>query len=127
MLFDKKILVAITGSIAAYKSAELIRLLKKDGAEVRVIMTEAAKEFITPLTIQAVSGHEIHDQLLDSKAESGMGHIQLAKWADLIVIAPCSANTMSNIVNGKAQNLLCSVLLATKAKVLIAPAMNQSM
>ena len=127
MLFNKKILVAITGSIAAYKSAELIRLLKKDGAEVRVIMTEAAKEFITPLTIQAVSGHEIHDQLLDPKAESGMGHIQLAKWADLVVIAPCSANTMSNIVNGKAQNLLCSVLLATKAKVLIAPAMNQSM
>ena len=100
--FKKNVLIGVTGGIAAYKSAEIIRLFKKDGADVRVVMTESAKEFITPLTLQAISGNEIHDSLLDAKAESAMGHIELAKWADIILIAPCTAETISKITHGRA-------------------------
>jgi phosphopantothenoylcysteine decarboxylase/phosphopantothenate--cysteine ligase len=117
----------VTGGIAAYKAAEIIRLFKKDGADVRVIMTESAKEFITPLTLQAVSGNEIHDSLLDLKAESAMGHIELAKWADIILIAPCTAESMAKIVHGRADDLMGAVILASKASTYIAPAMNTTM
>ena len=124
---NKNILLCVTGGIAAYKSAEIIRLFKKDGADVRVIMTESAKEFITPLTLQAVSGNEIHDSLLDLKAESAMGHIELAKWADIILIAPCTAESMAKIVHGRADDLMGAVILASKASIYIAPAMNTTM
>ena len=124
---NKNILLCVTGGIAAYKAAEIIRLFKKDGADVRVIMTESAKEFITPLTLQAVSGNEIHDSLLDLKAESAMGHIELAKWADIILVAPCTAESMAKIVHGRADDLMGSVILASKASIYIAPAMNTTM
>ena len=124
---NKNILLCVTGGIAAYKAAEIIRLFKKDGADVRVIMTESAKEFITPLTLQAVSGNEIHDSLLDLKAESAMGHIELAKWADIILIAPCTAESMAKIVHGRADDLMGAVILASKASTYIAPAMNRTM
>ena len=124
---NKNILLCVTGGIAAYKSAEIIRLFKKDGADVRVIMTKSAKEFITPLTLQAVSGNEIHDSLLDLKAESAMGHIELAKWADIILIAPCTAESMAKIVHGRADDLMGAVILASKASIYIAPAMNTTM
>ena len=126
--FSKKnILLCVTGGIAAYKSAEIIRLFKKNGADVRVVMTESAKEFITPLTLQAVSGNDIHDSLLDEKAESAMGHIELAKWADIILIAPCTAETMSKVTHGRADDLMGALILASKANVFIAPAMNTNM
>ena len=124
---NKNILLGVTGGIAAYKSAEIIRLFKKEGADVRVVMTESAKEFITPLTLQAVSGNEIHDSLLDVKAESAMGHIELAKWADIILIAPCTAETMAKITHGRANDLMGALILASTANIFIAPAMNMNM
>ena len=128
MFFSKKnVLIGVTGGIAAYKSAEIIRLFKKDGADVRVVMTKSAKEFITPLTLQAISGNEIHDSLLDVKAESAMGHIELAKWADIILIAPCTAETIAKITHGRADDLIGAILLASKAIKYIAPAMNMNM
>ena len=128
MFFSKKnVLIGVTGGIAAYKSAEIIRLFKKDGADVRVVMTKSAKEFITPLTLQAISGNEIHDSLLDVKAESAMGHIELAKWADIILIAPCTAETIAKITHGRADDLIGAILLASKANKYIAPAMNMNM
>jgi len=127
MLKNKKIIVALTGSIAAYKAAELVRLIKKSEAEVRIIMTDAAKEFITPITMQALSGHPIHSNLLDTEAEAAMGHITLAKWADAIIVSPCSANTLAKISQGLGDDLLTAVILASKAKVFLAPAMNQQM
>ena len=126
--FSKKnIILCVTGGIAAYKSAEIIRLFKKDGADVRVVMTESAKEFITPLTLQAVSGNQIHDSLLDADAESAMGHIELAKWADIILIAPCTAESLSKITHGRADDLMGALILATNADVYIAPAMTMNM
>lgn len=124
---NKNILLGVTGGIAAYKSAEIIRLFRKEGADVRVVMTESAKEFITPLTLQAVSGNEIHDSLLDVKAESAMGHIELAKWADIILIAPCTAETMAKITHGRADDLMGALILASTANIFIAPAMNMNM
>ena len=124
---NTNVLLCVTGGIAAYKSAEIIRLFKKDGAEIRVVMTESAKEFITPLTLQAVSGNEIHDSLLDVKAESAMGHIELAKWADIILIAPCTAESLAKITHGRADDLMGSVILASNATSYIAPAMNTTM
>ena len=121
------IVLAITGGIAAYKSAIFARLLVKSGFDVRVIMTTGAQAFITPLTLQALTGNEVHVSLLDEKAEAGMGHIELAKWADLVVIAPASANTLARLSMGMADDLLTTVCLATTAPVLIAPAMNQQM
>ena len=121
------ILLAITGGIAAYKSAIFARLLIKAGFEVRVIMTSGAQAFITPLTLQALTGNEVHISLLDEQAEAGMGHIELAKWADLVVIAPASANTLARLAMGMADDLLTTVCLATTAPVIIAPAMNQQM
>ena len=126
--FSKKnILLGVTGGIAAYKAAEIIRLFKKLGADVRVVMTESAKEFITPLTLQAISGNEIHDSLLNTEAEAAMGHIELAKWADIILIAPCTAETISKITHGRADDLMGALILASKADIFIAPAMNMNM
>ena len=123
----KKIVLGITGGIAAYKCAELTRRLSEQGAEVKVVMTDSAQQFITPLTMQAVSGNPVSTSLLDPAAEAAMGHIEFAKWADLILIAPASANTIAKMANGMADDLLTTLVLATPAKVAIAPAMNQQM
>jgi phosphopantothenoylcysteine decarboxylase/phosphopantothenate--cysteine ligase len=126
-LINKNIILGITGGIAAYKSAELCRLLIKAGAQVRVVMTDAACEFITPLTLQALSGHKVHRELLDEDVEAAMGHIELARWADLILIAPTSADFMARLAHGKASDLLSALCLARRCPLAIAPAMNQAM
>ena len=126
-LFNRNFIVGVTGSIAAYKAAELTRSLIRDGANVRVIMTEGAREFITPLTMQALSGNEVHIDLLDTQAEAAMGHIELARWADAVVVAPASADTIARLVQGRADDLLGACVLATKAPLFVAPAMNQEM
>jgi phosphopantothenoylcysteine decarboxylase/phosphopantothenate--cysteine ligase len=126
-LCNRRILLGISGGIAAYKSAELVRLLKRAGADVRVIMTSGAMEFMTPLTLQALSGNPVHHALLDPEAEAGMGHIELAKWADLILIAPASANLIARLAQGMGNDLLTTVCLATEAPLCLAPAMNQAM
>lgn len=126
-LTNKQILVGVTGGIAAYKSADLIRKLREAGASVRVVMTEKAKEFITPLTLQAVSGNPVHDDLFDLKAEAAMGHIELARWADFIIVAPATANFISRFAEGRADDLLTTVCLAARSKIALAPAMNQAM
>lgn len=126
-LINRHILLGITGGIAAYKAAELVRRLQDCGASVRVIMTRAATEFITPLTLQALSGHPVHTELLNPEAESGMGHIELARWADLLLVAPASADFMARLAHGHGDDLLATVCLATGAPVLLAPAMNQAM
>lgn len=126
-LTGKNILLGMSGGIAAYKSAELVRLLTKQGASVRVCMTESAQQFITPLTLQALSGNPVHTRLLDPQAEAGMGHIELARWADYILIAPATANTLARLAHGLADDLLSAVCLASAARLLVAPAMNQQM
>jgi phosphopantothenoylcysteine decarboxylase/phosphopantothenate--cysteine ligase len=126
-LFNRNILLGVSGGIAAYKSAELIRQLQERGATVRVIMTQGAQEFITPLTLQALSGNPVHTALLDEKAELGMGHIELARWADLLLIAPATADLLARLSAGRADDLLSTVALATSAPLLLAPAMNQQM
>jgi phosphopantothenoylcysteine decarboxylase/phosphopantothenate--cysteine ligase len=127
ILQDKKIVLGISGGIAAYKIPELVRRLKDQGADIRVVMTEGAKAFITPLTLQAVSGNGVADSLLDTQAELAMGHIELAKWADLIIIAPATADIMARITVGLANDLLTTLCLATSAPIALAPAMNQQM
>jgi len=126
-LSNKRIIVGVTGGIAAYKSAEIVRRLQDRGADVRVVMTPGAEEFIRPLTMQALSGHPVHCGLLDEKAEAGMGHIELARWADLLLIAPATADFIATMVHGRADSLLAAIYLATPALVAIAPAMNQGM
>lgn len=126
-LTNKRVLLGISGGIAAYKCVELVRRLREQGAEVRVVMTAAAKAFITPLTLQAVSGHPVADDLLDPAAESSMGHIQLAKWADLVLLAPATADLMARMAAGMGNDLLTTLCLATSAPLAIAPAMNQQM
>ncbi|WP_350634792.1 bifunctional phosphopantothenoylcysteine decarboxylase/phosphopantothenate--cysteine ligase CoaBC [Pseudoalteromonas sp. GW168-MNA-CIBAN-0100] len=126
-LTNKKIVLGITGGIAAYKCAELVRRLKDSGCEVKVVMTESAKHFITALTMQAVSGETVSDSLLDPSAEASMGHIEFAKWADLILVAPATCNIIAKMAAGIADDLLTTLLLATPAKVAVAPAMNQQM
>ena len=126
-LFNRNFIVGVTGSIAAYKAAELTRSLIREGANVRVIMTEGACEFVTPLTLQALSGHEVHTDLLDTEAEAAMGHIELARWADALLIAPASADSIARLVQGRADDLLGACALATPAPVFVAPAMNQEM
>ena len=126
-LSNQRILLGISGGIAAYKSAELTRRLRDQGAEVRVVMTPAATEFITPLTLQALSGNPVHTELLDHAAEAAMGHIELARWADTVVIAPATANFIARLSNGIADDLLSALCLATTAPLLVAPAMNQQM
>lgn len=126
-LANRQIIVGITGGIAAYKAAELTRLLRQHDASVRVVMTVAAQEFITPLTMQALSGNPVHNELLDTEAEGAMGHIELARWADAVLIAPASADFIANLAQGMASELLSAVCLASDAPILVAPAMNQGM
>lgn len=126
-LYNKHILLGVTGGIAAYKSAELVRRLQDAGAQVQVVMTPAAQEFITPLTLQALSGNPVHTQLLDPEAEAGMGHIQLARWADLVLVAPATADFIARLAQGMGNDLLTSICLATAAPLTLAPAMNQGM
>lgn len=126
-LSNRKVLLGITGGIAAYKSADLVRRLRDHNAEVRVVMTAAATEFITPLTMQALSGQPVHLDLLNTEAEAAMGHIELARWADLILIAPASADFIAKLANGQASDLLSTLCLASIAPLFVAPAMNQAM
>jgi phosphopantothenoylcysteine decarboxylase/phosphopantothenate--cysteine ligase len=127
MTINKHILLGVSGGIAAYKSAELVRLLRKQGAEVRVVMTPSAVEFISPLTFQALSGNPVHSELLDVEAENAMGHISLARWADLLIIAPATANLIAKLSHGLADDLLSTLYLAATCPVYVAPAMNQAM
>jgi len=126
-LTDRKVLLGITGGIAAYKSALLARGLMAAGAEVRVVMTAGAQAFVQPLTFQALTGHPVHTDLLDETAEAAMGHIELARWADLVLIAPASANTLARLAQGMADDLLSTLCLATSAQLVVAPAMNRLM
>ena len=126
-LCNKRIVLGVTGGIAAYKSAELIRSLCKLGADVRVVMTKSACEFITPLTLQALSHNPVHLDLLDPGAEAAMGHIELAKWADIVLVAPATANFIARLASGQANDLLTTLCLATAAPICLAPAMNQGM
>ena len=127
VISNKNILLAVTGGIAAYKSAILVRRLKDAGFNVRVVMTEGAQAFITPLTFQALSSNPVHTQLLNPEAEAGMGHIELARWADLLLVAPASCDSLAKFAAGLADDLLSTLYLATKARVWVAPAMNQQM
>ncbi len=126
-LYRKRIILGVGGGIAAYKSAELVRRLRDQGADVRVVMTRGGREFITALTLQALSGHPVHQDLLDPAAEAAMGHIELARWADLVLIAPATADLMARLAQGVADDLLTTLVLATDAPVALAPAMNQAM
>lgn len=126
-LSGKHILLGVTGGIAAYKSAELVRQLRQQGAEVRVVMTTAAMEFVTPLTFQALSAQPVHTDLLDTGAEAAMGHIELARWADALLVAPATADFIARMVAGRADDLLTAVCLACDAVVAVAPAMNRAM
>jgi phosphopantothenoylcysteine decarboxylase/phosphopantothenate--cysteine ligase len=126
-LAERRILLGVTGGIAAYKAAEFTRLLTGAGAQVRVVMTRAAQDFVGALTFQALSGEKVHTDLLDPDAEAAMGHIELARWADLVVIAPASADCIARMAHGHADDLLTTICLATESPVAIAPAMNQAM
>ncbi|MDP1708911.1 MAG: bifunctional phosphopantothenoylcysteine decarboxylase/phosphopantothenate--cysteine ligase CoaBC [Gammaproteobacteria bacterium] len=126
-LVNKHILLGVSGGIAAYKSADLVRRLREAGAEVRVVMTRAATEFITPLTLQALSGHAVRLDIFDPQAEAAMGHIELARWADAVLVAPASADFMARLTHGRGDDLLSTLCLATTAPIALAPAMNQQM
>ena len=126
-LENKQILLGVTGGIAAYKTAELTRLLIKAGAFVRVVMTRGAQAFVTPLTFQALSGEPVRTELLDPEHEAAMGHIELARWADLILIAPATANFIERLATGRADDLLSTLCLASASPIMLAPAMNQQM
>lgn len=126
-LSGRQIVIGISGGIAAYKAAELVRLLRRQGAEVRVVMTEAAQAFISPLTLQALSGLPVHISLLDPAAEGAMGHIELARWAQQILIAPATADVLARLAHGHANDLLTTLCLASEAPLAVAPAMNRIM
>ncbi|AYH08225.1 bifunctional phosphopantothenoylcysteine decarboxylase/phosphopantothenate--cysteine ligase CoaBC [Pectobacterium parmentieri] len=126
-LSGKRIVLGISGGIAAYKCPELVRRLRDGGADVRVVMTSAAKAFITPLTLQAASGYPVSDDLLDPAAEASMGHIELGKWADLVILAPATADLIARVAAGMANDLLTTLCLATSARIAVVPAMNQQM
>jgi phosphopantothenoylcysteine decarboxylase/phosphopantothenate--cysteine ligase len=123
----RRIVLGVTGGIAAYKAADLVRRLRETDAEVRVVMTRGAQAFVTPLTFQAVSGNPVHTELLDESAEAGMGHIELARWADLLLVAPATADFIARLAHGLADDLLTTLCLATAAPIVLAPAMNQQM
>ena len=127
VLANKRVLLGVTGSIAAYKAADLVRQLREQGATVRVVMTRSAQEFITPLTLEALSGHPVRRELLDSGEESAMGHIDLARWSDVVLVAPASANLLARLAHGLADDLLATLCLAADVPVLVAPAMNRQM
>jgi len=124
---NKRIILGVSGSIAAYKSPDIVRRLQDLGAKVRVILTSGGREFVSERSLQTVSKNKVHDNLWDSEAELSMGHIELAKWADVVIIAPASANTIAKLCHGKADDLLSTVILATSASVMVAPSMNQQM
>ncbi len=124
---NKHVLLGVSGGIAAYKSPDLVRRLRERGHEVRVVMTRAARDFITPLSLQAVSGQAVHTTLLDQGAEAAMGHIELARWADVVLIAPASADIIARLAHGLADDLLSTLCLATDASIVVAPAMNRRM
>jgi len=126
-LSNKRVLLGVSGSIAAYKSAELVRLLRKQGAEVRVVMTSTATEFIQPLTFQALSGNIVYSAWDDADRGDGMGHIELARWADVIVVAPASADLLARLRQGMANDLLTTLCLASASTIAVAPAMNRLM
>jgi phosphopantothenoylcysteine decarboxylase / phosphopantothenate---cysteine ligase len=126
-VIKKRVLLAVCGGIAAYKSAELVRLLRKQDAEVRVVMTHSAREFVSPLTFQALSGNPVHMEMLDIDEENAMGHINLARWADVVIIAPATANTVAKCAHGLADDLVSTLFLAATCPVYMAPAMNQAM
>jgi phosphopantothenoylcysteine decarboxylase/phosphopantothenate--cysteine ligase len=126
-LTNKRVLLGVTGGIAAYKSADLVRRLQDDGADVRVVMTRSAQEFITPLTMQALSNHPVHLDLLNAETESVMGHIELARWADVVLIAPATADFIARLTAGHGDDLLTTICLAAECGVIVAPAMNQAM
>ena len=126
-LMKKRIILGVSGSIAAYKSPDIVRRLQDLGAEVRVILTSGGREFVSERSLQTVSKNKVHDNLWDSEAELSMGHIELAKWTDVVIIAPASANTIAKLCHGKADDLLSTVILATSASVMVAPSMNQQM
>ena len=126
-LAGKKIVLGVSGGIAAYKTPELVRRLRDRGADVRVAMTDAAKAFITPLSLQAVSGYPVSDSLLDPAAEAAMGHIELGKWADLVILAPATADLLARVAAGMANDLVSTICLATPSPVAVVPAMNQQM
>ncbi|NBW89490.1 MAG: bifunctional phosphopantothenoylcysteine decarboxylase/phosphopantothenate synthase, partial [Gammaproteobacteria bacterium] len=122
-LYGSKILLGVSGGIAAYKSPDLVRRLRERGAEVQVVMTAGAQRFVTPTTFQAVSGREVRADVWDPAAEAAMGHIELARWADLVLVAPATADVIARIASGRADDLLTTLVLATEAPVAIAPAM----
>lgn len=126
-MLGKRILLGVSGGIAAYKSPDLVRRLRERGAEVQVVMTEAAQKFVTPMTFQAVSGRPVRTDLWDEAAESAMGHIELARWANLVLVAPASADFLARLANGLADDLLATLCLASEAPIAVAPAMNQAM
>ena len=126
-LTNKRILLGVSGGIAAYKSADLIRRLQDDGADVRVVMTRSAQEFITPLTLQALSTHPVHTDFLDTETESVMGHIELARWADALLVAPATADFIARLASGQSSDLLTAICLAAECQIILAPAMNQAM
>ena len=126
-LFGRRVLLGVSAGIAAYKAAELARLLVKDGAEVRVVMTRSASEFIGPMTLQAITGNPVRDALFDPQHEAAMGHIELARWADVILVAPATADFLAQLAAGMAHDLLTTLCLASTAPLLVAPAMNQAM
>ncbi len=126
-LFGRRVLLGISAGIAAYKAAQLARLLIKDGAEVRVVMTRSASEFIGPMTLQAITGHPVRDALFDPQHEAAMGHIELARWADLVLVAPATADFLAHLAAGMAHDLLTTLCLASGAPLFVAPAMNQAM
>ena len=127
MLTNRKIIIIVSGGIAAYKSPEVVRVFKLAGADVKVVMTKSASEFTTPLALQAVSGSTVHTDLFHDELSSGMGHIELARWADAIVIAPATANFIAKLAAGQADDLATSICLATRKEILVAPAMNVQM
>ena len=126
-LVNRHIVLGVTGGIAAYKSPDLVRRLREAGAELQVVMTAGAQRFVTPLTFQAVSGRPVRSELWDMQAEHAMGHIELARWADLVLVAPASADFMARLAHGNADDLLTTLCLATEAPIAIAPAMNRVM
>lgn len=126
-LARKNILLGVSGGIAAYKAAEIVRQLRERGAAVQVVMTRAAQAFITPLTFQALSGRPVRTKLFDAAAEAAMGHIELARWADAVLIAPASADVIARVAHGQGDDLLTTICLATSAPLHVAPAMNRQM
>lgn len=126
-LSNRHVLLGISGGIAAYKAPDLVRRLREAGAEVRVVMTAGARQFVTPVTLQAVSGHPVRDDLWDRQAEAAMGHIELARWATDVLIAPASADILARLAHGLADDLLTTLVLATEARLWLAPAMNRVM